>query len=186
MSEYGATAALFPIDEATLAYLRGTGRSPELIARVEAYARAQGLFGSPAPGSIDYDDVLSVDLGAVVPTVSGPRNPEESVPLGEAPNSFRTALESYRKDRPALAAESRDAHLAPGRRRVRGHRSDHELHQHFQPHRDGGRGPDRQTRVRARAQSATARQDLARPGVEGRDRLSRACRTDALPRPTRI
>jgi len=103
--EYGATAALFPIDEATLAYLRGTGRSPELIARVEAYARAQGLFGSPAPGSIDYDDVLSLDLGAVVPTVSGPRNPEESVPLGEAPNSFRTALESYRKSRPALAAD---------------------------------------------------------------------------------
>ena len=104
--EYGATAALFPIDEATLAYLRGTGRSPEHVARVEAYARAQGLFGSPAPGSIDYDDVLSIDLGAIVPTVSGPRNPEESVPLGETPNSFRTALESYRKGQPAAAPNS--------------------------------------------------------------------------------
>ncbi len=102
--EYGATAALFPIDEATLAYLRGTGRSPELIARVEAYARAQGLFGSPAPGSIDYDDVLSIDVSAIVPTVAGPRNPEESVALGEAPNSFRNALQSYRKGRPAPVA----------------------------------------------------------------------------------
>jgi aconitate hydratase len=98
--EYGATAALFPIDEATVAYLRGTGRSPELVARVEAYARAQGLWGSPHPGSIDYDDVLSIDLGSVVPTVSGPKNPEEGVRLGDAPASFRTALESYRKGRP--------------------------------------------------------------------------------------
>ncbi|MGA8710746.1 MAG: aconitate hydratase AcnA [Thermoplasmata archaeon] len=98
--EYGATAALFPIDEATVAYLRGTGRSPELDARVEAYARAQGLWGSPASGSIDYDDLLVIDLAAIVPTVSGPRNPEESVALGDAPASFRSALESYRKGRP--------------------------------------------------------------------------------------
>ena len=104
--EYGATSALFPIDDATLAYLRGTGRSPELVARVEAYARAQGLWGSPAPGSIDYDDVLAVDLGAIVPTVSGPKNPEESVSLGEAGASFRSALATYRKGRPAAAASS--------------------------------------------------------------------------------
>jgi len=99
--EYGATAALFPIDEATLAYLRGTGRSSELVGRVEAYARAQGLWGSPAPGSVDYDDLLAVDLAEVVPTVSGPKNPEESVALGDAPRSFRNALDSYRKGRPA-------------------------------------------------------------------------------------
>jgi aconitate hydratase len=102
--EYGATAALFPIDEATIAYLRGTGRSPELVARVEAYARAQGLWGSPAPGSVEYDDVLAIDLGSIVPMVSGPKNPEEGVALGDAPASFRTALESYRKGPPATAA----------------------------------------------------------------------------------
>ena len=102
--EYGATAALFPIDEATIAYLRGTGRSPELVARVEAYARAQGLWGSPAPGSVEYDDVLAIDLGSIVPMVSGPKNPEEGVALGDAPASFRTALESYRKGHPATTA----------------------------------------------------------------------------------
>ncbi|EQD41575.1 aconitate hydratase 1, partial [mine drainage metagenome] len=77
--EYGATAALFPIDEATVAYLRGTGRPETVVARVEAYARAQGLWGSPTPGAIDYDRVVSIDLGAIVPTIAGPRNPEESV-----------------------------------------------------------------------------------------------------------
>ncbi|MGA9839619.1 MAG: aconitate hydratase AcnA [Thermoplasmata archaeon] len=108
--EYGATAALFPIDEATVAYLRGTGRDPALVERVEAYARAVGLWGSPAPGSVAYDDVVSVDLSAVVPTVAGPRNPEESVSLGDAPLSFRHALEAYRKDRPA---KPRAAHTPP-------------------------------------------------------------------------
>src|SRR5208282_4654926 len=110
--EYGATAALFPIDEATIAYLRGTGRRPELVDRVEAYARAQGLWGSPVTGSIDYDDLLVVDLSTIVPTVSGPRNPEEGVALGDAPASFRTALESYRKGRPVTPAAT-SVPLAP-------------------------------------------------------------------------
>ncbi len=105
--EYGATAALFPIDEATVAYLRGTGREPELLARVEAYARATGLWGSPPPGSVDYDDTLSIDLGAIVPTIAGPRNPDESVPLGDAPLSFQRALQVYRKERPARARAGR-------------------------------------------------------------------------------
>ena len=99
--EYGATAAFFPIDEATLSYLRGTGRSPELVARVEAYARALGLWGSPVPGSVDYDELLPIDLGSIVPMLSGPKNPEEGVALGAAPESFRTALTAYRKGRPA-------------------------------------------------------------------------------------
>jgi len=98
--EYGATAALFPIDGSTMAYLRGTGRPPELVARVEAYARLEGLWGSPSPGSIDYDDVVVVDLGSIVPSVSGPKNPEESMALGKAPESFRKALEEYRTAHP--------------------------------------------------------------------------------------
>jgi aconitate hydratase len=101
--EYGATAALFPIDEATIAYLRGTGRDPKLVARVEAYARGTGLWGSPPPGSIDYDDTIAIDLGAVVPSVAGPRNPDESVPLGDAPLSFQRALQLYRQEHPAKA-----------------------------------------------------------------------------------
>jgi len=102
--EYGATAAFFSIDEATLAYLRGTGRRAELVGRVEAYARAQGLWGSPEPGAVDYDDLLKIDLSSIVPMLSGPRNPEEAVALTTAPESFRTALAAYRKSRPAGSA----------------------------------------------------------------------------------
>ncbi len=98
--EYGATAALFPIDEATIDYLRGTGRPPALVRRVEAYARLTGLWGSPAPGAVDYDDRLALDLATIEPTVAGPRNPEESVPLREVPSSFRKALAGFREARP--------------------------------------------------------------------------------------
>jgi aconitate hydratase len=98
--EYGATAALFPIDEATIAYLASTGREPRAVARVEAYARATGVWGAPASGSVDYDEVLTIDLGSIVPSVSGPRNPEESVGLAEAPVSFGKALAAYRDAHP--------------------------------------------------------------------------------------
>ena len=98
--EYGATAALFPIDEATVAYLRATGRPEALVRRVEAYARLCGLWGSPLPGTIDYEDVVPVDLSAIEPTVSGPRNPEESVPLSEVPASFRKARDAFRAAHP--------------------------------------------------------------------------------------
>ncbi|HUJ77776.1 MAG TPA: aconitate hydratase AcnA [Thermoplasmata archaeon] len=98
--EYGATAALFPIDEATLAYLRATGRPESRVGLVEAYARAVGLWGSPEPGSLDFDERLILDLGTVVPSVSGPKNPEESVPLAGVPASFRSALTTYRSAHP--------------------------------------------------------------------------------------
>jgi aconitate hydratase len=101
--EYGATAALFPIDEATIAYLTGTGRDPEVVARVEAYARATGLWGSPPPGAIDYGDLVRIDLAEIVPTIAGPRNPDETVPLSDAAASFRKAAEAYRASRPAPA-----------------------------------------------------------------------------------
>ena len=99
--EYGATAALFPIDESTIAYLRGTGRPETLVTRVEAYARTQGLWGSPAPGATDYDRVITVDLSRIVPTISGPRNPDESVPLSDVAASFADARRAYREAHPA-------------------------------------------------------------------------------------
>jgi aconitate hydratase len=101
--EYGATSALFPIDEATIDYLRGSGRDEATVRRVEAYARSTGTWGSPARGDIDYDDTLVLDLGTIVPTVAGPRNPEESVPLPDAPRSFQTALSGYRAGHPKMA-----------------------------------------------------------------------------------
>jgi aconitate hydratase len=110
--EYGATSALFPVDDATIEYLRGTGRPPALVARVEAYFRALGWWGAPATGHVDYDDVVSIDLASIVPTVSGPRNPEESVALADVPKSFRGALDKYREAHPR-PSEGASAHPYP-------------------------------------------------------------------------
>ncbi|HUI38778.1 MAG TPA: aconitate hydratase AcnA, partial [Thermoplasmata archaeon] len=98
--EYGATAAVFPIDVATIRYLTGTGRDPQVVARVEAYARAQGLWHEPSDPEPEFSEVLELDLGRIVPTLAGPKNPEESVPLPETPGSFRRAIAQYRKEHP--------------------------------------------------------------------------------------
>ena len=86
--EFGATATLFPIDDETLAYLRLTGRPAELVDLVERYARAQGLWREPGPGP-EFDARLELDLATVVPSVAGPRRPQDRVllrgPAGELP-----------------------------------------------------------------------------------------------------
>ncbi|CAN5419999.1 aconitate hydratase AcnA [soil metagenome] len=79
--EYGATAAYFPVDDKTLAYLRSVGRTRAELAAVEAYFKAQDMFGMPAAGDLDYTDVLRIDLAAVVPSVAGPSRPQDRVPL---------------------------------------------------------------------------------------------------------
>lgn len=99
--EYGATAALFPIDEATLSYLRTTGRSEEVVSRVGAYAKAQGLWRDGHSQAPEVAKELQIDLSGVEPTMSGPKNPEEAHSLSEVPGSFQEALESYRRDHPA-------------------------------------------------------------------------------------
>jgi aconitate hydratase len=102
--EYGATAALFPIDAATTSYLAATGRAPAAVARVRAYAEAQGLWDTGASTDLQFDELLEVDLGSIVPTIAGPRNPDESVALSDAAESFRSALTSYRTDHPLAGA----------------------------------------------------------------------------------
>ncbi|MCI4363473.1 MAG: aconitate hydratase AcnA [Thermoplasmata archaeon] len=106
--EYGATAALFPVDRGTLVYLTNTGRPPEQVALVEAYARRLGLWEEPGVAEPEFDEHLSLDLGSLLPSVAGPRNPEESVPLSEAASSFRAGLEGYRREHapPARASSS--------------------------------------------------------------------------------
>ena len=104
--EYGATAALFPVDASTIAYLRGTGRSAEVVARVEAYARAQGWWAEPDAPDPEFADLVEVDLSKIGATVAGPRNPEESVPLAGAPQSFARGLAAFRRERPAKPAPS--------------------------------------------------------------------------------
>src|SRR5579875_271614 len=92
--EFGSTCAIFPIDDETLSYLRLTGRPAEQVALVEAYAKEQGLWhepGSPAR----YSEQLELDLSAVVPSLAGPRRPQDRVALTDARHAFREALKDY-------------------------------------------------------------------------------------------
>jgi aconitate hydratase len=88
--EFGATATLFPIDDETLAYLRLTGRAPDLIALIERYAREQGLWRLPGV-TPEYDSLLTLDLGSVEPSLAGPRRPQDRVALRDLRTNFRTA-----------------------------------------------------------------------------------------------
>jgi aconitate hydratase len=90
--EYGATCGLFPIDAETIRYLTLSGRPPELIRLVEAYAEAQGMFASANSPEAEYSDSLELDLSTVEPSLAGPRRPQDRVPLHDAKSSFRAAL----------------------------------------------------------------------------------------------
>ncbi|HAX71482.1 MAG TPA: aconitate hydratase AcnA [Anaerolineae bacterium] len=97
--EYGATMGYFPVDEETLRYMRLTGRSEEVLARTEAYLRAQGLFreaNSPEP---EFTDTLELDLGSVVPSLAGPKRPQDRVALTDMKDTFRKALTAPVKER---------------------------------------------------------------------------------------
>jgi len=87
--EFGATATLFPIDDETVSYLRLTGRSPERVALVERYAKEQGLWREPGEGPA-FDELLTLDLDSVGPSVAGPRRPQDRVPLESLRENFRS------------------------------------------------------------------------------------------------
>jgi aconitate hydratase len=95
--EFGSTIGVFPIDEETTKYLRLTGRSEEQIALVEAYAKAQGLWHDPA-AEPRFSEYLELDLSTVVPSIAGPKRPQDRVILAEAKDSFREALGAYVDD----------------------------------------------------------------------------------------
>ena len=90
--EYGATCAIFPVDEVTLQYLRFTGRSEERVALVEAYMKEQGLFHSAASPEPVFNDTLTLDLSTVEPSIAGPRRPQDRIRLSDAGRAFREAL----------------------------------------------------------------------------------------------
>jgi aconitate hydratase A / 2-methylisocitrate dehydratase len=92
--EYGATCAIFPVDEVTLQYLRFTGRPEERVKLVEAYMKEQGLFHTASSPEPVFSDTLALDLGTVEPSIAGPRRPQDRIRLSEAGQSFRNALPS--------------------------------------------------------------------------------------------
>jgi len=90
--EYGATMGYFPIDEETLTYMRHTNRSEEQVQLVERYMKEQGLFHTPDTPEAEYLDVLDLDLSAVVPSVAGPKRPQDRLRVPELPEAFKDSL----------------------------------------------------------------------------------------------
>jgi aconitate hydratase len=96
--EFGSTCAIFPIDAETLRYLAFTGRPPEQIALVEAYAKAQGLWHDEDSEEPTYSETLELDLGEVVPSIAGPKRPQDRIALTDAQVASRAALAGYVPD----------------------------------------------------------------------------------------
>jgi aconitate hydratase len=86
--EYGATMGFFPVDEKTIDYFKGTGRTKAEIEAFEAYFKAQGLFGVPLAGEVDYSQVVRLDLGQVTPSLAGPKRPQDRIELGRVSHQF--------------------------------------------------------------------------------------------------
>ncbi len=86
--EYGATMGFFPVDEKTVAYFEGTGRTKDEIAAFEAYFKAQGMFGVPKAGQIDYTKSLGLDLATVAPSLAGPKRPQDRIEIGNVKKQF--------------------------------------------------------------------------------------------------
>jgi aconitate hydratase len=110
--EYGATVAVFPIDEMTLEYLRFTGRDESQVALVETYAKAQGLFRDDGAPEAAYASTLELDLGTVESSIAGPRRPQDRVPLSRARPSFAAALPDLQKGAKKVAAGGGGAAVA--------------------------------------------------------------------------
>ena len=110
--EFGSTAAIFPIDDETVRYLKLTGRPAEQVELVEAYAKEQGLWHDPAREPV-YSETLELDLSTVVPSIAGPKRPQDRIELSDAKHAFRTVLVDYAGTRTRR----------PGRRRLDEHPS---------------------------------------------------------------
>jgi aconitate hydratase len=118
--EYGATMGFFPMDDITLDYLRTSGRDEDQIARTEAYMKAQGLFWTPEAPEPTFNATLEVDLSTVVPSLAGPKRPQDRIALSEAQGNFRQALTDtfgkagHEGDTATTALESGETELGHG------------------------------------------------------------------------
>ena len=112
--EFGSTAAIFPIDEVTIDYLRLTGRSDEQLALVEAYAKEQGMWHDPEHEPA-FSEYLELDLSDVVPSIAGPKRPQDRIALSDAKSTFRKTIPNYVGDDPDKQEYSK---LDEARRRV--------------------------------------------------------------------
>ena len=176
--EYGSTCGIFPIDEETLRYLELSGRPPEQIALVEAYAKAQGMWRINGAKPADYTDVLELDLATVEPSLAGPKRPQDRVPLSKAKTVYQASLKVMADERKKKLPDATGCAeiLLDGKKeeypRWRGHhRRDHELHQHLESLRAHGRRPAGAQRRQARAQVQALGQDQPRSRLARGHRL---------------
>jgi aconitate hydratase len=106
--EFGSTCAIFPVDAETLRYLDLTGRPTETIELVDAYAREQGMFADPGAPDPTFSDLLELDLGDVVPSIAGPKRPQDRVPLAQAKRAFLEAMEEFDPEAATQMGNGRD------------------------------------------------------------------------------
>ncbi len=205
--EFGSTAAIFPIDDETLKYLRLTGRDEQQVALVEAYAKEQGLWLDPA-AEPDFSEKLELDLATVVPSIAGPKRPQDRIVLANASEQFKRRRPQLRRGRrrggqgvlPGLRRPGRqqrrpvepghgdrprrlDLRAGPRRGDGRGH---HLLHQHLEPVCHGRRRARREEGRGEGSDPQAVGQDHPRPGLQGRHRLLRQGRAHPLPRQGRL
>jgi aconitate hydratase len=113
--EYGATMGFFPVDDATIDYFKGTGRTSAEIEAFESYFKAQNLFGIPKASDIDYTSVVTLDLGSVTPSLAGPKRPQDRIEIGKVKGTFAdlfskpVAENGFNKKAEDLAAEYTNA-----------------------------------------------------------------------------
>jgi aconitate hydratase len=110
--EFGSTCAIFPVDAETLRYLDLTGRPTETIELVDAYAREQGMFHDESTPDPVFSDLLELDLGDVVPSLAGPKRPQDRVPLSQAKDSFLEAMTEFDPEAAAQLGNGRDEAIA--------------------------------------------------------------------------
>jgi aconitate hydratase len=106
--EFGSTCAIFPIDAETLRYLDLTGRPTETIELVDAYAREQGMFADPDAPDPVFSDLLELDLGDIVPSIAGPKRPQDRVPLAQAKEAFLEAMDEFDPEAASEMGNGRD------------------------------------------------------------------------------
>ncbi|HEU4697688.1 MAG TPA: aconitate hydratase AcnA [Gemmatimonadales bacterium] len=114
--EYGATCAIFPVDQVTLDYLRFTGRPEERVALVEAYMKEQGLFHTADSPEPVYTDTLELDLDSVEPSIAGPRRPQDRIRLRDAKRAFEASLESLMPTKSKTQKDSAEGEQSAGPR----------------------------------------------------------------------
>jgi aconitate hydratase len=180
--EYGATMGYFPVDEETFRYMRLSGRPQDVIARTEAYMRAQGLFRDASSPDPEFTDTLELDLASVVPSLAGPKRPQDRA-YGRVKGDFPKRLEGSGEGarlRAQAGCDQRGSHLRHQRRLDedeawrRGHCRHHLLHEYQQPIGDDRRRLAGEEGRRERAQRQTLRQDQPRPRLTRRDRIPQA------------